>query len=75
MVRKLVRLELSEAAAKAAVQKVGYHDTDDCLIWALSNSEEIEELARQFDDELGTNVVEPFCLKVCFIVSNEYQPK
>ena len=54
MVKKLVGLELTEKAAKAAVQAAGYHDTDECLIWALSNNEEIEELAEQFDFELGT---------------------
>jgi len=54
MVRKLVRLELTEKVAKAAVQSVGYKDTDDCLIWALSNSEDCEELAQEFDNEIGT---------------------
>ena len=53
MVKKLVRLELSEKLAKAAVQSVGFEDTDDCLIWALSNAEDIEELSQQFDREMG----------------------
>ena len=53
MVRRLVRQELTEKVAKAAVQSVGYDDFDDCLIWALSYSDDCEKLVQEFDNEIG----------------------
>lgn len=56
MVRHLVNKEdQSEEIAKAAVQKNGYDDMDECVMWCLSNNDQdaIRELAHQYDVEAG----------------------
>ena len=55
MVKKLMRMEVSEQCAKAAVQSVGFDDEENCLIWALTNGTDCEELAKEFDDDIGMN--------------------
>ena len=53
MVKKLVQLEIEEDVAKAAVQAVGFDDVDNCMVWALSPEGNVEELALQYDDDIG----------------------
>ena len=56
IVRNLVQNDISESAAKAAVQAVGSLDVDECFLWAMEydyDTDRVTALQRDFDEELG----------------------
>ena len=60
VIRHLVQNDISESAAKAAVQSVKTLDFDDCYLWAVEygfDEDLVMCLQNEFDYELGKNII------------------
>ena len=59
VIRRLVQNDISESAAKAAVQSVRTLDLDECYLWAMEygfDEDLVIRLQNEFDNELGKNI-------------------
>ena len=56
LVKRLIRQEISENLAKAAVQAVDMLDDDECFLWVLENANDASIVAKHhkaYDDAIG----------------------